>query len=122
MLSKEPVKRLNDVIRNAQNLLDLGYLMLATEVIGHFIVQMVIHLVRITFSVAVLLHGHEQCGMVFNHDLIEWRLAARIVFAQCFGHLADVPQTLRNIPVAHELLLAKNIFRGPVNTPIGSLY
>lgn len=96
--------------------------MLATEIIGHFIVQMVIHLVRITLSIAIFLHGHEQCGMVFDHDLIEWRFAARIVFTQRFGHLADVPQTLRNIPVAHELLLAKNIFCSPVNTPIGSLY
>ena len=96
--------------------------MLATKVIGHFIVQMVIHLARITFSVTVLLHGHEQCGVIFNHDLIEWCLAARIVFTQCFGHLADIPQTLRDIPVAHELLLMKNIFCSPVDTPIGSLY
>ena len=69
--------------------------MLATEIIGHFIVQMVVYLVRVAFSVTILLHGHEQSGVIFDHDLIEWSLATRIVFAQRFGHLADVPQTLR---------------------------
>ena len=80
--------------------------------------QVVIHFSRISFGIAVLLHGHEQRGVVFDHYLVESRTAILCELCEFLGNLVDIPQTLRNISIAHELLLVKYMLGCPINAMI----
>lgn len=66
----------------------------------------------------MLLHGHEQCGVVFDHYLVESWAAILCGLCELLGNLVDIPQALRNIPIAHELLLVKHMLGCPINATI----
>ena len=80
--------------------------------------QVVIHFSRISFGIAVLLHSHEQCCVVFDHYLVESWAAILCGLCELLGNLVDIPQALRNIPIAHELLFVEHMLGCPINATI----